>query len=370
LKIALVHDWLTTLAGAERVLKAIYELYPCPIYTLVKDESSLQNSIFGKAEINTSFIQRLPRSKTKYRNYLLFFPLAIEQFDLSEYDVVISSSHAVAKGVLTNSTQLHICYCHTPMRYAWDLYYSYLREAGLTKGLKGWMAKLVLHYIRMWDLASTNRVDYFIANSKYVAKRIKKIYGRESVVIYPPVEVNKFEVSPKKEDFYLTVSRMVPYKRIDLIVEAFSKMPDRKLIVIGDGPDFEKVKKKAGRNVELLGYQPFEVLKSYMQKARAFVFAAEEDFGIVPVEAQSCGTPVIAYRRGGVTETVIEGKTGVFFEEQTIESLIIAIKRFERMEDSFDPFEIRKNAERFNKDRFKREFKDFVEEKIKDFLGR
>jgi len=369
MKIALVHDWLTTLAGAEKVLEAIYELYPYPIYTLVKDERKLKDSIFEKADIRTSFIQKLPKAKTKYRNYLPFFPLAIEQFNLSDYDIIISSSHAVAKGVLTNSNQLHICYCHTPIRYAWDLYHRYLDEAGLSKGIKGFIAKLILHYIRIWDYTTVNRVNYFIANSKYIAKRIKKIYGRESIVIYPPVNIDKFEVYTQKEDFYLTVSRMVPYKKIDLIVEAFSTMADKKLVVIGDGPEFEKIKKKAGKNIELLGYQPFEVLKDYMQRAKAFIFAAEEDFGIVPVEAQACGTPVIAYGKGGVTETVVDKKTGIFFKEQTIESLIETVRNFEQIEDKFDPLEIRKHTEKFSKERFKREFKEFVDKKIEEFFN-
>jgi len=368
LKIALVHDWLITLAGAEKVLEAIYELYPYPIYTLIKDEKKLKGSIFGKADIRTSFIQKLPKAKTKYRNYLLFFPLAVEQFNLSDYDIIISSSHAVAKGVLTNSNQLHICYCHTPIRYAWDLYHRYLDEAGLSKGIKSLIAKLILHYIRIWDFTTVNRVDYFIANSEYIAKRIKKVYGRESVVIYPPIDVDKFEVCTKKENFYFTASRMVPYKKIDLIVEAFSKMPDKRLVVIGDGPDLKKIKKKAKKNVELLGYQPFEVLKNYMQKAKAFIFAAEEDFGIIPVEAQACGTPVIAYGKGGALETVLEGKTGILFKEQTVESLAEAIEKFEQKEDIFDPFEIRKHAEKFNKERFKKEFKNFVDKKIEEFF--
>jgi glycosyltransferase involved in cell wall biosynthesis len=369
LKYALIHDWLTTLAGAEKVLEALYEIFPSPIYTLVKDENALKNSIFERTEIHTSFIQRLPFAKRKYRNYLPFFPLAVEQFDLSEYDVIISSSHAVAKGVLTTSNQLHICYCHTPIRYVWDLYHRYLNEAGLSKGIKGVIAKLILHYIRIWDSTTASRVDCFIANSKYIAKRIKKVYGRESVVIYPPVDVDKFEVCTQKENFYLTASRMVPYKRIDLIVEAFSKMPDKRLVVIGNGPDSGKVKRKAGKNVELLGYQPFEVLKYYMRRAKAFIFAAEEDFGIVPVEAQACGTPVIAYGKGGVLETVVEGKTGMFFGEQTVESVVEAIENFEQREDVFDPLEIRKHAEKFSKDRFKKEFRKFVDKKVEEFFG-
>ena len=369
MKFALVHEWLLGIAGSEKVLEAIYELYPSPIFTLIADKNRLENSPLRNANIFTSFIQKLPFARTKYRNYLFLFPLAIEQFDLSEYDVVISSSHAVAKGVLTKANQLHICYCHTPIRYAWDLYHQYLKESKINKRLKGLIVKLILHYIRIWDYSASQRVDYFVANSRYVAKRIKKIYNREAFVIYPPVEVDKFEVYTNKENFYLTVSRMVPYKKVDLIVEAFSKMPDKKLIVIGDGPDLKKIKAKSSRNVELLGYQPFEVLKDYMQKAKALVFAAEEDFGIVPVEAQACGTPVIAFGKGGVLETVIKGRTGIFFEEQTVESLIEAVKFFEKIEDSFDYKVIRQNAEKFGKERFKKEFKSLINKKIEEFFN-
>jgi len=368
MKIALVHDWLITLAGAERVLEAIYEIYPAPIYTLLVDKKKLKGTIFEKAKINTSFIQKFPFAKKRYRNYLPFFPLAIEQFDLTKYDIIISVSTCVAKGVLTRSDQIHICYCCTPMRYAWDLYYQYLKESKLNKGIKSFFVRLILHYLRLWDVVTANRVDYFIANSKYVATRIKKIYRREAVVIYPPVDINKFEISSNKENFYLTVSRIVPYKKIDLIVEAFSHMPDKKLIVIGEGPDLKKIKSKASKNVELLGYQPFDVLKKYMQKAKAFIFAAEEDFGIAPVEAQACGTPVIAYKNGGVRESIIEMKTGLFFENQTIQNLIEAINYFEKKETTFDPLEIRKNAERFSNERFKKEFKAFVNEKITKFF--
>ncbi len=369
MKVSLIHDWLVTLAGAEKVLEAIYELYPGPIYTLVSDRENLKGSIFEDCEIYTSFIQRLPKAKSKYRSYLPFFPLAIEQFDLSHSDVIISVSTCVAKGVLTRADQLHICYCCTPVRYAWDLYHQYLGETGLNKGIKGAVAKMILHYIRMWDYISTKRVDHFVTLSYYIARRIKKIYGRDSTVIYPPVDVGSFEVHTGKEEFYLTASRMVPYKKMDLIVEAFSMMPDKKLVVIGDGPDFAKIKSKASRNIEILGYQPFDVLKEHMQKAKAFVFAAEEDFGIIPVEAQACGTPVIAFGKGGVLETVEENKTGIFFNEQTPESLVDAVKRFELDQDKFDCREIRKNAERFNRERFKREFREFVDKKLSEFYS-
>ena len=370
MKIALVHDWLITVGGAEKVLETIYQLYPAPIFTLIVDRKKVKGSLFENADIYTSFIQKLPFSKSKYKNYLPFFPIAIEQFDFSDYDVIISSSHAVAKGVLTPSNKLHICYCHTPMRYAWDLYHSYLERAKLNKGLKSYIVKLILHYIRLWDTVSSNRVDYFIANSKNVANRIKKIYKRDSVVIYPPVKTDRFKLYCKKENFYLTVSRLVSYKKIDLIVEAFSQMPEKRLVVIGDGPCFKNIKSKARKNIDLLGYQPFEVVRDYMQKAKAFVFAAEEDFGIAPVESQSCGTPVIAFSKGGASETVIENTTGIFFKEQTPESLIEAVKRFEKIEDTLDCRIIRQNAQRFSEKRFKREFKEFVDEKIKQFFGK
>ena len=370
MKIALVHDWLITIAGAEKVLKAIYEIYPnSDIFTLVKNKENLKGTLLENANIETSFIQKLPFAKTKYRNYLPFFPIAIEQFDLSSYDVVISSSHAVAKGVLTNANQLHISYVHTPIRYAWDLYSHYLKEANLDKSLKGWIVRYFLHKIRIWDYTTSNRPDYYIANSKYIAKRIKKVYNKEAAIIYPPVDIKKFEIYTKKENFYLTASRLVSYKKIDLIVEAFSKMPDKKLIVIGEGPDLKKIKKRTYKNIEILGYKSFNILKYYMQRAKAFVFAAEEDFGIIPVEAQACGTPVIAYGKGGVTETVIENKTGIFFKKQNVDNIIEAIKEFENKEDKFDFYEIRKNAEKFSKEKFKINFKNFINNKLEEFFN-
>jgi len=286
LKTAIIHDWLINLGGAEKVLESIYELYPAPIYTLIKNEQSIKGSLFEKAEIYSSFIQKLPKAKDNYRNYLFLFPIAIEQFNLSEYDLIISSSHAVAKGILRNPNQVHICYCHTPMRYIWDLYHEYLKEL---KGIKKLLAQAILHYLRIWDIISVNRVDYFVANSKYVAKRIEKIYGRKATVIYPPVDIEKFELETRKESFYLTVGRLVPYKKIDVIVKAFRKMPERKLIVIGYGPEYKKIKKLATSNIEILGYQPRDKVKEYMKKAKAFIFCALEDFGIAPVEAQACG---------------------------------------------------------------------------------
>lgn len=255
------------------------------------------------------------------------------------------------------------------MRYAWDLYYQYLRESKLDRGFKGFLAKYFLHKIRIWDVSTANRVDYYIANSNYVAQRIKKIYGKDSTVIYPPVDIDKFQLYERKEDYYITVSRMVPYKKIDLIVEAFSRI-DKKLIVVGSGPDMEKVKSKAGKNVEILGYQPDNVVVELVQRAKAFVFAAEEDFGIAPVEAQACGTPVICLGKGGTRETVVDMVTGVYFSEQTIGSILEAVDRFEKNIDKFDPRRIRENALRFSRDRFEKEIKEFVEEKYEIFKNK
>ncbi len=337
MKVALIQDWLTVIGGSEYVFKEIASLYPdADIYTLVARDETISTLGLSGHKVTTSFIQKLPFAKTKYRNYLPLFPLAIEQFDLSAYDLIISSSHAVAKGVMTHSGQVHVCYCHSPMRYAWDLYHQYIKESNLDTGIKGFFAKLVLHRIRQWDIISTNRVDYFISNSDYIGRRIKKIYNRDSETIYPNVAVQDFGLGVDRENFYFTCSRMVPYKKIDLIIEAFNQMPDKKLVVIGDGPDFKKIQKLAGQNITLLGYQPFEVLKHYMSKAKAFVFAAEEDFGILPVEAQACGTPVIAYGKGGVLESVVENKTGVYFHKQQPGAIIKAIELFENEIDNFD----------------------------------
>jgi glycosyltransferase involved in cell wall biosynthesis len=377
MKTAIVHEWIAEIGGSERCLESINRIFPSDVFTLVcKDEKARMLGI-DPARVTTSFLQTFPQATKRYRSYLPFFPLAVEQFDVSGYDVVISSSHAVAKGVLVNADQLHLCYCYTPMRYAWDLYHQYLKASGLDRGMKGKIAKLVLHYLRLWDLGTAQRVDHFAAISHYIARRIKKIYGRDAAVIYPPVDVDRFDLGSKKEDYYLAASRMVPYKKMDLIVEAFSQMPDKRLVVIGDGPEFENVKSRAKRNVEFLGYQPFDVLRDAMQKAQAFLFAAEEDFGILPVEAQACGTPVIAYGKGGSLETVVPLResgsqradsdrppTGVFFHEQTPTGLINAIELFEKSRDTFDGQQIRNHAITFSRERFEREFKAFVDAKM------
>ena len=360
MRVALVHDWFTVYAGAERVVEQILRVLPqADVFALVDFlEGEARRFLQGKS-VRVSFIQGLPKARQHYRAYLPLMPLAIEQFDLRGYDLVISSSHAVAKGIITGPDQLHICMCYSPMRYAWDLQHQYLKESGLERGVKSWLARLSLHYLRLWDSRTANGVDVFIAISRYIARRILKVYRREAEVIYPPVDVEAFTLRQDKEDFYLTASRMVPYKRIDLIVEAFSQMPDKRLVVIGDGPEMPKVRAKAGPNVTLLGYQPFEVLRDYMQRAKAFVFAAEEDFGIAPVEAQACGTPVIAFGKGGAAETVVAGETGIFFQNQSVPSLTKAIEEFEKLR--FDPLRVRKNAERFSSERFRREFAALIE---------
>lgn len=363
-RVALVADWLVTYAGSERVLEQMLQALPqAELYAIVDflkggDRACLQ----GRA-VTTSFLQNLPFAQRHYQKYLPMMPLAAEQHDVSAYDVVVSSSHAVAKGVLTGPDQLHISYVHSPIRYAWDLQHQYLREAGLTRGLKAWLARLILHYIRLWDVRTAPGVDHFIANSQFIARRIRKVYGRDADVIYPPVDVDAFQLQERKGSYYLAASRMVPYKRMDLIVEAFAMMPDRRLVVVGDGPELAKVKAKAAPNIEILGYQPFSELKKLMQEARAFVFAAEEDFGIAPVEAQACGTPVLAYGKGGARETVVDGQTGLFFPTQTVAALQEVVSRFEASVDRFAPDRCRANAVRFSVPRFRQEFGSYVADK-------
>lgn len=383
-KIALAHEWLASYAGSERVLEQFIACYPnADLYSLVDFLSERNRGFIRNKPVHTSFIQNLPFARTRFRHYLPLMPLAVEQFDLSGYDVVVSSNHAVAKGVLTGPDQLHISYVHSPMRYAWDLQHQYLRESGLDKGIKGWLARWMLHKLRMWDVRTANGVDVFVANSRFIARRIWKVYRREAEVIYPPVDVKSFPLREDKEDFYLAASRMVPYKRMDLIVEAFATMREKRLVVIGDGPDFEKVKAKAGPNVELLGYQDSEVLRDYLQRAKAFVFAAEEDFGIMPVEAQACGTPVIAFGKGGALETIrglwsehADGisaetaPTGVFFAEQSVDALKTAVEFFEREAGArITPQACRENALRFAPERFRAEFTALVEREWAAFRG-
>lgn len=373
MKVAIVHDWLVTYAGAERVLEQMLKIWPqADLFSIVDFLKPDERGFIGEKEVTTSFIQNIPGAKNWYRNFLPLMPLAVEQLDVRAYDVVISSSHAVAKGVLVGPDQLHVCMCYSPIRYAWDMQQQYLKESGLNVGIKGWVARWLLHKIRLWDVRTANGVDQFIAISEFIGRRIQKTYRRDSVVIYPPVDVAAFEVHQSKDDFYLTASRMVPYKKIPLIVQAFAMMPDKKLVVVGDGPDFDKVKALAGPNVKILGYQSAEVLKDHMQRAKAFVFAAEEDFGIAPLEAQACGTPVIAFGKGGALETILGqnhlSPTGLFFYEQSVDSIINAVSLFEReFASRVSPHDCRKNAERFSQQHFRMQFKELVESKWNEF---
>ncbi|WP_200793119.1 glycosyltransferase family 4 protein [Klebsiella variicola] len=374
LNVGVVADWFITYAGSEKVVAEFLDVFPeAELYSVVDFLSSENKSHFKNKNITTTFIQNFPFARKKYQSYLPFMPLAIEQLDVSKHDVILSSSHAVAKGVLTGPDQLHISYIHSPIRYAWDLQHQYLRESNLHKGFKGLLAKWILHNIRIWDCRTSNGVDHFIANSKFIARRIKKVYGRNADVIYPPVDVERFTLNENKEQYYFTASRLVPYKRIDLIVEAFSHMKDKKLVVIGDGPEMNKIKAKATSNIEILGYQSNSVMVDYMRNARAFVFAAEEDFGITPVEAQSCGTPVIAYGKGGALETIrpigVEKATGVFFYNQDVKSIIDSVNFFEQHSDEIILSDCRLNALKFSEQRFKEEIKEYVMNRHAEFLA-
>jgi glycosyltransferase involved in cell wall biosynthesis len=360
-RVAIVHEWLVTYAGSEKVLEAMLQVFPkADIFCALDFLPEKFRDHLKSSKIRTSFIQRIPFARHLHRYFLALLPFAVEQHDLSEYDLVISNSHAVAKGCLTNSRQLHISYCYTPIRYAWDLQFQYLAESKLRWGLRGIIARWTLHKIRIWDSRTPLSVDAFIACSHYIARRIKKIYRRDSVVIYPNVDVETFELGQQDGDFYVTASRIVPYKKIPLIIDAFSRMPSRRLVVIGEGPQLEECIAKAPSNVQVLGYQSGDVLRNHLMRARAFVFAAEEDFGIAPVEAQACGTPVIAFGRGGATETVIDGETGLFFYEQTSEAIVKAVEEFELCRSKFDRARISQNADRFSTGRFCSEFREFV----------
>ena len=357
MKIAIIHDWLVTDAGAEKVLRAIIDIYPqADVFSLVDflDEQDRKNVLNGKFA-KTSFIQKLPFAKKHFRNYLPLFPKAVESFDLSSYDLIISSSWAVAKGIKKNKGQLHISYCYTPIRYAWDLYDEYTKNL---KQPKKFLVQSSLKYIRKWDIETLERVDSFIADSKFVQERIKRIYNRDSVVIYPPVDVESFKFCDKKESYYLTASRLVPYKKTKLIVEAFNRMENKKLIVIGDGEEYDAIKEIAQNNIQLLGYQNKNTMIDYMQRAKAFVYAAVEDFGIVPVEAMACGTPVIALGRGGTAETVHDKINGIHFKEQKEDDIIEAVEEFEK--HNFNLEEISAEAQTFSTKRFKREIQEYI----------
>ena len=365
LKVAVVHDWLTQKGGAEGVLEEILHLFPqADLHCVVDFLPEADRGFLGGRPVKTTFIQGLPFARKRYRSYLPLMPIAIEQFDLKDYDLVLSSSYAVAKGVITDPSQVHVSYVHSPMRYAWDMQHRYLHEAGIKKGLRSIIARSILHYMRIWDTRTVNGVDMFLANSEFIAGRVRKTYGRPATVIYPPVDTDNYTPGTERGDFYLTASRMVPYKCIPMIVEAFKGMPDKTLIVIGEGPDMERARQAAGPNVQFLGYQSRAVLTDHMQRAKAFVFAAEEDFGIVPVEAQACGTPVIAFGKAGSLETVRgrpgPKRTGVYFLRQTPEAIREAVEEFERSASTITAEACRQHAETFSITRFRAQLSESI----------
>ena len=361
MKVAIVHDWFKTEGGAENVVTSLLNIYPdADFFALVDFFSDAQRKkILNGKKTTYTFIQRLPFAKKYFQHYLFLFPLAIERLDLRKYDLIISSSHAVAKGVVTGPDQLHICYNHTPMRYAWDMYFNY-KEEHYIHGIREKILSYILHKIRIWDVVSSNRVDHFIANSSFVKKRIFKYYRRDANIIYPPVDNSRFHLCKTKENYFFTVSRLVPYKRIKMIVEAFVKN-GRPLVVAGSGADLKEIQKIATKNIIVLGYVHDEKMIDLMKKAKAFIFAAHEDFGIIPVEAMMCGTPVIAYGKGGITDTVIDGESGILYKDQTAASLNSAIERFEA--SIFDFNVISEYASTFSTKRFEKEIKTFIDEK-------
>lgn len=366
MKVALVHDHLAQDGGAEKVLKVLCELFPeAPIYTLLYEKENADKNFRGK-HIETSIIQRLPGGIKHYKWYLPFMPMAVEFFDLSGFDLVISDASAFAKGVITSTGTLHICYCHTPTRYLWSDSHQYIKELGYNKYFKK-IISLLLSYLRVWDKLAADRVDCYIANSKFIAGRIKKYYRRDSVIIYPPVDIDKFYVADKIEDYYLIGGRAVPYKRFDIVVEAFKQLKDKKLKVFGDGIDLPRLKALAGgaSNIEFLGRVDDEQRKELFAKCIAFFNPQEEDFGITPIEAMASGRPVIALGRGGVRETIISKVTGEFFYEQTPEAVVNALERFDV--GRYDSAVIRQRAEQFSQDRFKKELKNYIEKEYQCF---
>ena len=367
MKYALVHEWLTPKAtgGSELVVREILQSIDADLYALIDFESVNPQSYLYKRAIGTTFLQHFPFAHKGVQKYLPLLPLAIEQLDLRDYDVILSSSHAVAKGVLTSPGQLHICYCHTPMRYAWELTFDYLQSSRLGFGPAGMSTRYLLHRLRQWDVISANRVDYFIANSGHTARRIWRCYRREAKVIYPPVDLERFSFTPYKEDFYLTVCRLVSYKQVSLIVRAFNQL-QKPLVIIGDGPQLDQLRRMAQSNIQILGQQPNAVVEQYMAKAKAFVYAACEDFGIALVEAQACGTPVIAYRGGGALETVIDlhhspdAGTGLLFFPQEPEALVQAIETFSGLTHRFNPDHCRRQAAKFSPTIFTKSYLEFL----------
>ena len=371
-RIAVVHDWLVDYAGSERVLAEILRCLPqADLYTLVDHMPAAERAPLGARRATTSFLQNMPGVASHLAWYLPLMPIAIEQLDVTGYDLVISSNTAVAKGVIVAPDALHLSYVHSPMRYAWDQQFEYLRSE---HGLKGLLLRWLLHRLRIWDHRTSAGVDHFIGNSGFIARRIAKAYRREAEVIYPPVDTEYYVPGGMPGDDYVAVSRLVAYKRIDLLLEAFRGLPDRKLVIVGDGPEYARLKAAAGANVEFTGFLPSEQMRDRLQRARAFLFAAVEDFGIAPVEAMACGTPVIALRRGGAAETVLgldaAAPTGVFFDEQTAHAVVGAVRTFEANAARITAAACRARAEQFSPQRFRSEFMAFVKRKYAEWPRR
>ncbi|MBK1659263.1 glycosyltransferase [Paracraurococcus ruber] len=368
MKVAIVHEWLDSYAGSERVVEQLLHLWPdADLFTVVDFLPERERGFLGGRVPRTSFIQRLPFARKHFRKFLGLMPLAVEQFDLAGYDLVLSSNHAVAKGVITGPGQLHVSYVHSPMRYAWDLQHQYLKQAGLERGLLGAYTRWQLHRLRHWDRSSAVGVDSIVANSGYIAERIRKAWGRDAAVIHPPVDLDRFTFGEAREDFYLIAARMVPYKRVDLVAEAFRAMPEKRLVVCGDGPSLPQVRAAAqgAPNIAFLGHVSQAELVRLVRTARAFVYAAEEDFGIGMVEAQACGTPLIAYGRGGARD-ILRPETGVLFPEQTAQSLQEAVRRFQALSLAIRPEACRENALRFSVPAFRTRFRDHVEALLRE----
>lgn len=357
-RVAIVCDWLLNRGGAERVIQKLHELFPqAEIFTALYNPEKLPG--FEKTVVHTSFLQKIPYAKQKHYFLLPLMPYAFEQFDLSKFDIVISSCHSASKGIITKPRTLHICYCHSPMRYAWDNCHEYIEKYGLPFLAKE-RAKKLLHTIRMWDRLSADRVDFFLANSEHVRKRIQKYYRRDATVLYPPVETKHFEVAEKTGKYFLAVGRLTPYKRFDLLIQVFNKLR-LPLRIVGAGREEKKLRKMAGGTIEFLSDVDDRTLRAIYQDARALLFPQTEDFGITPVEAMSCGRPVIAYAEGGALETIIPGETGIFFNEQRPEAIEKAIHNFQK--HTWDPKKIRKAAERFDSDIFAKNLLNFISEK-------
>jgi glycosyltransferase involved in cell wall biosynthesis len=358
-KVAIVHYWFVNWRGGEKVIEALLNMYPnADLYTHVYDEQLTEGKLKGY-DIHTTFINKLPGAKKHYQKYLPLMPIALEQLDLRQYDLVISSESGPAKGVIVNPDALHICYCHSPMRYVWDMYPEYLNNSGR---FSRWLIRPLIHYLKIWDRLSADRVDHFIANSSFVAKRIDKYYRRSADVIHPPIDLNEFEVNNDKSDFYLVLGQLTHYKRADLVVEAF-RSNGKKLVVIGDGEQYDSLKSLENENITIMGRASWSECKDHLSRAKALIFPGVEDFGMVPVEAMACGTPVLAYAKGGALETVIEGQSGFLFHDQTVKSLNECIEAFEESK-ALSVSEIRQQAEKFTTEVFKQKLLEFVKQKM------